>query len=318
MNLFEMAQNNRLEELQNRITDINMTDAKGRTLLHYAVIGNAVETMLYLIKNGINVNAYDESGETVLFDCARRSKLEMAKILIANSANPNIANRRYELPIHIAAHRGDSRMIQLLVEAKSVLNKKTADDRELIHYAIMGGHVEIVPEIAVLTETSYFVKDEYGNGLLHYATRTSSLEMVKFLVDQKLDVNSLNDQFESPIFNAVKNGNLEIVKYLIKEEAFIDIKNRRYETPMDIAQIHDRDDIFTYLEEIKYEPSYQEFVKKQILTLSVLNRDYDSLRENLYNGARLRKNKLGNTAMDYAKAYNMRLAVNLLSGVKEE
>ena len=48
--MFEFAQNNNLEELKNSLTDINITDSKGRTLLHYAVIGNAVETILWLIK----------------------------------------------------------------------------------------------------------------------------------------------------------------------------------------------------------------------------------------------------------------------------
>lgn len=313
MEMFELALQNRLEELKNEVTDINIVDHKRRTLLHHAIIGNSMETILWLIKKGINVNAVDESGETALFESVRRSNLEIAKTLIISHANPNIANHRYELPIHIAAHRGDWRMIQLLVEAQTIITKKAIDDKQVIHYAVLGGQVDLVPKLIDLTSGSYFVRDEYGNTLLHYATRTSNLAMVKFLVEKGLDVNSLNDQYETPLFSAVKNNNFEIVNYLVKEGAFIDIKNRRFETPHDISIIHDRDQIRNYLEEVQYQPFYQEHKRSQALTLAVLNRDYHEIRVLAMAHARLRPNKLGKTALDYAKEYRMKSAVQILN-----
>lgn len=315
MNLFELAQTNQLDMLKNEVTNINITDTRGRNLLHYAVIGNSVETVLWLLNQGINVNQADESGETVLFECVRRSNIELAKILIANFANPNIENRRYELPIHIAAGRGDWRLIQLLVEAKTMYNKKSTDDKQLIHYAVLGGHIDLIPKIVDLTEVSYFVRDEFGNTLLHYATRTSSLSVVKYLVEKGLDVNALNDQYETPVFAAVKNNNFEIVKYLVKEGAFIDIKNRRFETPHDISIIHDRDEIRVYLEETQYQPYYQDHKRSQALTLAVLNRDYHEIRVLVMAHTRLRPNKLGKTALDYAKEYRMKSAVQMLQSL---
>lgn len=312
MKLFELALQNQLDELKLEVTDVNVVDNKRRTLLHYAIIGNSVETVLWLIKKGINVNAVDESGETALFESVRRSNIEIAKILISNFANPNIANRRYELPIHIAAHRGDWRMIQLLVEAQTIITKKAIDDKQLIHYAVLGGQVDLIPRLIELTDVSYFIRDEYGNTLLHYATRTSSLPMVKFLVERGLDVNALNDQYETPIFSAVKNNNFDIVNYLVKEGAFIDIKNRRFETPHDIAIIHDRDQIKLYLEETQYQPFYQEHKRSQALTLAVLNRDYHEIRVLAMAHTRLRPNKIGKTALDYAKEYRMKSAVQIL------
>jgi ankyrin repeat protein len=137
--------------------------------------------------------------------------------------------------------------------------------------------------------------------------------MVKFLVEKGLDVNALNDQYETPIFSSVKNNNYEIVKFLVKEGAFIDIKNRRFETPHDIAIIHDRDEIRNYLEETQYQPFYQEHKKSQALTLAVLNRDYHEIRVLALAHTRLRPNKLGKTALDYAKEYRMKSAVQILN-----
>lgn len=315
MNLFELAQNNKLDQLKENITDINIVDVKGRTLLHWAVIGDAVDVVVWLIKKQININAINEAGETALFESVRRSNFEIAKLLISNNANPNIANRRYELPIHIAAHRGDFKTIQLLIEAQTIITKKDIDDKQIVHYAVLGGHVDLVEKLIDLTKSSYFIKDEYGNTLLHYATRTTNLKMVKFLISKNLDVNSLNDQYESPIFNAVKNDNLDIIKLLVKEGAFIEVKNRRFETPHDIAIIHDRDKIKNYLEETQYLPSYQEYKKNQALTLAVLNRDYYEINILVVAHSRMRPNKLGKTALDYAKEYKMKSAVTILQNL---
>ena len=60
--------------------------------------------------------------------------------------------------------------------------------------------------------------------------------MVKFLIEKKINVNELNEQFETPIFNAVKFSKEQIVMQLILNQAFIEIKNRRYETPIDLAK----------------------------------------------------------------------------------
>ena len=122
MNLFELAQTNQLDMLKTEVTNINITDTRGRNLLHYAVIGNSVETVLWLINQGINVNQADESGETVL--------LNVSDVQILNLQNPNcklckpnIENRRYELPIHIAAGRGDWRLIHYLLKQKQCIIK---------------------------------------------------------------------------------------------------------------------------------------------------------------------------------------------------
>lgn len=315
MDLFELAQNNKLQTLKEQVTDINIFDVKRRTLLHWAVIGDAVDVVVWLIKKNININAVNESGETALFESVRRSNFEITKLLVSNNANPNIANRRYELPIHIAAHRGDFKTIQLLIEAQTIITKKDIDDKQIVHYAVLGGHVDLVEKLIELTNINYFIKDEYGNTLLHFATRTSNLKMVQFLISKNIDVNSLNDQYESPIFNAVKNDNLDIIKLLVKEGAFIDVKNRRYETPHDIAIIHDRDKVRVYLEETQYLPTYQEYKKNQALTLAVLNRDYYEINVLVMSHTRMRPNKLGKTALDYAKEYKMKSAVSILQNI---
>lgn len=313
MDLFQAAFDNDLDTLIKEKNILEIKNLKGQTLLHFAIFGGAIETATYLINQGIDVNQTDHSGESALFDCARRSKLELAKLLILNNANPNLANRKDELPIHLACHRGDENMVQLLIEANSILNKKTIDDRLPIHYAILGGQLKILPSLMKLMKISYLINDEYGNTLLHYAARTTNVEMINFLISQGIDVNSLNDQFESPLFSAVKTGSLEVVKALIFEDALPDIKNRRYETAFDIASIYEQENIIKYFFDFKQTPKYEQLIYNNQLILAVLNRDTNLLKELLAKNIPLNKNKQGYDALDYAKKYKFKLAVDIIN-----
>ncbi len=316
MSIFLKATENNLEYVKLYMTHLEMVDEKKKSLLHYAVLGSAMEVIFYLLDQDINVNLADAHGETPIFDCARKGKLDIAKLLITKFANVNIENRQGELPIHLAAHKGDLQMIRLLIETGSYLNKKTVEDKLPVHYAIAGGRVETIPYLLKESKQSWFIKDTYGNTLLHHASRTVSVSVIDLLLNQNLDPNALNDQFESPIFNAVRFGSVETVRLLLASDAYIDIHNRRFETPLDTAMIFDKQDILKYLNEYMITPKYERLVQKHALSLAVLNRDHVYLRKLIEKETPMRKDRLQKTALDYAKEYNLGLCVGLLRDVE--
>jgi ankyrin repeat protein len=275
-----------------------------------------MDVIQYLLDLDINVNMVDSHGETPLFDCARKGKLDIAKLLISKFATVNVENRVGELPIHLAAFKGEIDMIKLLIESGSYLNKKTAEDKLPVHYAIAGGRVDVIPFLLKEGNQSWFIKDTYGNTLLHHAAKTSSVQTIDLLLNQNLDPNALNDQFESPIFNAVRFGTIDTLRLLLASDAYIDIHNRRYETPIDTAMIFDKKDVLKYLSDYMVTPKYERLVQKQALALAVLNRDHVYLRKLLERETPMKKDRLQKTALDYAKEYNLALCVGLLRDVE--
>jgi ankyrin repeat protein len=316
MSIFLKAAENDLEYVKLNFSHIGMQDEKKKSLLHYAVLGSAMDVIQYLLDLDINVNMVDSHGETPLFDCARKGKLDIAKLLISKFATVNVENRVGELPIHLAAFKGEIDMIKLLIESGSYLNKKTAEDKLPVHYAIAGGRVDVIPFLLKEGNQSWFIKDTYGNTLLHHAAKTSSVQTIDLLLNQNLDPNALNDQFESPIFNAVRFGTIDTLRLLLASDAYIDIHNRRYETPIDTAMIFDKKDVLKYLSEYMVTPKYERLVQKQALALAVLNRDHVYLRKLLERETPMKKDRLQKTALDYAKEYNLALCVGLLRDVE--
>jgi uncharacterized protein len=293
-----------------------MVDEKKKSLLHYAVLGSALDVIHYLLDLDINVNMADSHGETPFFDCARKGKLDIAKLLISKFASVNVENRVGELPIHLAAFKGDPDMIKLMIESGAFLNKKTAEDKLPVHYAIAGGRVEVIQFLLKEGNQSWFIKDTFGNTLLHHAAKTSSVQTIDLLLNQNLDPNALNDQFESPIFNAVRFGTIDTLRLLLASDAYIDIHNRRYETPIDTAMIFDKKDILKYLSDYMITPKYERLVQKQALALAVLNRDHVILRKLIERETPMKKDRLQKTALDYAKEYNLSLCIGLLRDIE--
>lgn len=312
MDNFKYAFDNDLANLQLNLDFIGVKDQKGKSLLHHAVLGSAIDVIDYLLNQDMDVNMLDQGGETPLFDCVRKGKLIIAKKLINKYAKIDITNSKNETLLHLACHKGDLDMIKLLLEKKANLNALTTDDKLPIHYAILAGHVNVVNYLMDISNASWFDVDQSQNSFLHYASKTTNVALISLLIEKNLDVNGLNDQFETPLFNAVKFGTKETVMLLLKNDAYIDLMNRRYETPLTLARINNQTDIVELLREWMISPTYIKLLQNQSLTLAVLNRDYNKLRQLLEQGNRLKKDRLKYTALDYASKYKLTVCINLL------
>ena len=309
--LFEAALENNILVIKENLDKVGTLDERGKSLLHYAVLGSAADVVELLLSRGMSPNIKDTTGETPIFDCARKAKLKIAKILLNNKANVNIENSRKETPLHLACAKGDIDFIKLLVE-NGAITSKTSDGKLPIHYAILGGNSNCLNYLIDVNKDSWQQRDFQGNTLLHYATRTTNSILVSFLIDRKLNVNALNDQFETPLFNAVRYGNPEIINLLLNNEAYVSIKNRRYETPLDIGQIFDQPENYNYLLERTEQVDHTKLEEKQSLALAVLNRDHVMLRRLIDVSTPMKKDYYEKTALDYAKEYKFELCVSLL------
>lgn len=313
MTVFERAMINDIEYFKNNNYDINMQNDNGKSLLHYAVLGNAYETIYELINREIDVNLVDDEGESAFFDCARKGKIEIAKLLIINYANINLKNKKGETPFHLAAAKGIKQMLDLLIENDANILEKTYQGEYPIHYAVLSSKIEIIKYILNISNQSFLIRDDKGNSLLHYATKTTNDLLVYFLISEGLNPNLMNNEFETPIFNAARFGTRETVLALLNSDAYINIKNSNNETPLDLSILHDKYQIQTLLTNYQMLPKYERLVKKQAITLATINRDYKLLDHLLKNGSIPQYDRYNYSATDYAKLYNLKEALKILN-----
>lgn len=112
----------KVKELIEKGYSLNRFDDVSKTPLHYAVEGEHLDVVQYLIQLGADVNAHEESkiGNTPLREAADTCSYEMAKILIDAGADPTIPGWMQLTAIHKAEKRIKEegvRVYRLLIEA---------------------------------------------------------------------------------------------------------------------------------------------------------------------------------------------------------
>ncbi len=119
--------------LENSYKNIYERDAKGRTVLHYAV---DAKTVRLLIKKGANVNAADIGGYTALHLAITEKRLETVRELIKSGANVNAEEYGNKCtPLHLACMMGKVEIVKELVEAGAEIEQADKFGMTAMDYA---------------------------------------------------------------------------------------------------------------------------------------------------------------------------------------
>jgi len=134
------------------------------------------------------------------------TNFEIVKCLIDHGFSVDSRKTNGTTPIHWACKKGNLSMVKFLLSYNA--NPNASD------YGMC------TKNVSPLLKFSYFhILD--GNGVLHYASEEGNLEIVKFLIENKIitNINQRNNDGFSPFFLACNNRNINVMKYLSKHGA---------------------------------------------------------------------------------------------------
>src|SRR3990167_6940406 len=136
--------------------------------------------------------------------------------LLSRGSNPN-TERMYRTPLNLAAEMNRVSVVRelLLNGANQFPNNKY--DGSALYYAAKHGNLDVIREL--LSDRRYdpniFV-DISGDNILFWACLNDKLEVVKILLtDGRMNPNFINKFGQTPLHKASEKGNLEIVKELL-------------------------------------------------------------------------------------------------------
>ena len=119
-----------------------------------------------------------------------------------------------------AARARNFREVKRLLQAGGDVNTKyrTGDKRSVLHYAAKSGSLEIVKYL-VKHGANVNCKNKWNNSVLYNAAMSGSLEIIKCLVEHGADVNSKTKEGASVFHYAANSCSLEVVKCLVEHGA---------------------------------------------------------------------------------------------------
>ncbi len=224
MNIFEEVKENNLVELKKYLQygNIDIYDEKGKNLLHYAVLGSAIDCATALVENDIDLNKKDINSQSPLFDAAIKGKVGLVKLLVRNDCDVNIKDKQGNIALFYAIKANNIPIVDLLLD-KTDLNIVDDKQEDSLFKAIKYNYSNIEKFYDIDIRSNY-IKDT----ILHMAARFNNLKVIKQFCNRVL-VNQKNNNNESVFFYAAKYSNREIVMYLLKYLPVLDFKNKHSE-----------------------------------------------------------------------------------------
>lgn len=143
-------------------------------------------------------------------------KTKVVHELISVGANVNLQNYEGKTALHLAVERQDLELIQYLCENGANVNIEDLEGIRPCHQATILGNQQL---LSTLSKYGAYLAavDDAGDSILHLAVREGKSEMLEFILQffiQSIDVNSQNNDMETPLDLAVELDEKEIVRML--------------------------------------------------------------------------------------------------------
>jgi|GEM_PF-2737005 len=206
--------------LDSKKLDINFTSDSGHNLAQLAIEGKSLETLIFLIDNGINVNSSTRTKITLLHAAAHKGFTKGVELLIEKHANINAKNEDGATPLHYAAQEGRVDVIKCLGSYSAILDIKDGNGDTPIHYAVNNGMLPSV-ECLINLGANVNLQDNDGKTALHMAGNLGNTDIVECLIKHSADTEIEDKDEKTPLDLAVDNDNPEIVRVLIEHGAII-------------------------------------------------------------------------------------------------
>ena len=173
----------------------------------------AVETVCFLVEEGVNKDDVDKDGWTPLSNAALKGHLAVIQYLLEHGADKEKATNIGRSPLWIAAQQGHLTVVQYLLEQGADKGKNSNEGASPLYIAALNCH----------------------------------LGVVQYLLEHGADKDKLNNNGASPLYMAAQNGHLVVVQYLLEHGADVNKADNNGWSPLHIAALHGHADILTCL-----------------------------------------------------------------------
>lgn len=242
-------------------------DKTGNTPLHYAAMNGAVKKLKEFLALNPNINLTNKMGESVAMIAMKRASydrvdadaLEKNNLFVKAEETREKSESLYQLaaqlldkedrsvegrgplPLHYACASGNMEILEKeldKVKEKGLLDQRDSEGKGLIHYGVMNfGKVNLEVLIDDPDVDKQAVTD-FGDTALHTAAAQKGVNISIFsdlVQDAKIDINSRNNQGETPLVRSVIRGTLFSADELIRLGADIEQADNDGNTALNLA-----------------------------------------------------------------------------------
>jgi len=209
----------------------------GEDPLQYALDRLNADAIELLLNAGADPNAPDKKGRTPLYIAIEEQKIGLARLLVEKGGNAGFVSSTWKLtPVQLAIDLKNLDMLSLLIVNGAPVDVETDFDKIPLAMAIRAG-APFVSYILQSGNVNLSTTDEDGNTFLHFAAiYENNGRIARELIDHGINIDSVNNEGQTPLHVAASKGNNEVVKILVSLGADINAKDTDGNTPLMLSK----------------------------------------------------------------------------------
>ena len=176
--------------------------------------------MNYLLNHGADVHAKTTQSETLLHCAVRCGHKEIVELLMQRGTDIHIKTRRGETLLHIAVKYGHREIVELLLQCDIDVNAKNNYSQTALYCALdrhyNKEHFTKIADLLIAHGADLQAKKNYE---WFNALTNDDSAVIKMLIEQGFDINSVDEYGSTALFLASGSGNMEIVELLLAHGA---------------------------------------------------------------------------------------------------
>jgi len=339
--------------------DANKLTHDGRTYIFWAAYKGNIEVMEYLLSKGAKTDITDDKGNTILNFAAGSGQKDtkVYDLCIANGANvkTDVTPKGANALLLAAPYDTDFTLINYFTSKGADIHSVDENGNGIFNYVAKTGNVELLNQLLEKgvkgndnafvfaasgtrgnTNTFDFYKYLESVGLnpekasiknetpLHIlAARSKDVELVNYFLE-KGNVNTIDENGNTPFLNAASRNNLEMVTLLFKQVKDVNQVNKKGESALALAVANNSPEVVHFLIENKADVAVLDANKNNLTPYlmesfstkkeDVFKQKLDILTKNGLNITKTQEN--GNTLYHLAIAKNNSNLLKLLAPFK--
>lgn len=188
-----------------------------RSLLAAAKYGQ-IPLAVNLLVGGIEVNSTDDKGHSALHYAAEHGQPEMIRALRDNGANINAVAIKFrrEMPLHMASYKGHTETVEVLCSLGAAVDGKDGQGAAPLHYAAQTGQISVIEALSRLGAT-LDARDNNGWTPLHFSAREGNTRATEVLIELGADPAPKEYVFKhTPLHLASQQGHADVMLSLMR------------------------------------------------------------------------------------------------------
>ncbi|MCK5127446.1 MAG: ankyrin repeat domain-containing protein [candidate division Zixibacteria bacterium] len=274
--------------------------------LHDAANGGDIAKLKSLLDSGEDINNLDDTEGAAIHYACDKGHYDIVKELIKCGADLEIYSDEWDVPLTIAVAEGYTRISKLLIENFNDIDSEYG--QRLICFAASSGNLETLKYVLSVCGPVDIEKCRPFYTPLHWAAQENHPEIVKYLLDLDIDVNSVDEQGRTPLFASMAKDDCAAMKVLIANGADVNFRTEESkDNCLQLAAVLNLLDFVNLLLDSGADINILDAKDRTALMPAVDHENIEMIKLLIERGADMTiKNYKGKTAVDYARSEKIR------------